>query len=435
MTKKVTLNLGRIFTLFLLFLPFTQALTVNVGFPLKISELLLILLIIVSIAKVKVGKVNVKQGANNLIILFLVWATFSFLINLFWQYPYPLKEIPTRMGSLKLDSILRLLYVWLSVFAYFISQKYFKIFPKALGYWVTGAVIASVYAWHLFVFSSLNLPYIKLFGMDEVPQNINGVIRCGTFKEGNFFGLYLILSGVIALHLNRTKTATFLLISTITTLSTMTYVSVFVFLLFISRRVFLKKKVLKYALILSPFILISTAIFIQSSIFQERIYAKLAKPSNELSPSNFSKVDRVISARIAFYEGLDNPIFGVGPYNYALHYDEHNDFESFITNNTEFSLKYFKRENKRAIPNNVYLEVWSEYGIVGFLIFVSFLLLLLLKSFKARNDMLTGGVLALLVSFNAFPSFIVLFIWVFLALVNSRTSFNVNENEISVREK
>lgn len=430
MTKTAILKLSSLFLLFLLFLPFTRALTLNIGFPLKISELILGLLILASIANFRFRISKPKKIINIVLISFVIWASFSFVINEIWNYPYPLKQIPSRMGSLHLDSLLRLAYIYLSVIAYFISQKYFSKYPKALKFWLMGAVISSIYAWYLFLSSSLNIPYIKLFGMDEIPQNINGVVRCGTFKEGNFFGLYLLLSAVIALYLKRTKTGIFLILSIVTTLSTITFVSVFVFLVYLSRRILLKKKVLIYFLILLPFIAIFSIMFVQSSFFKEMIYAKLNKPSTELSPSNFSKVDRVLSSRIAFKQGLDNPFFGVGPYNYALHYDKFNDFETYIENNSEWSLNYFKRSNKRAIPNNVYLEVWSEYGVVGFAIFILFLILILIKAFQSKNDIITGGIIALMVSFNAFPSFIMLFIWAFLAIPLALTIKNRDKKDL-----
>jgi O-antigen ligase len=74
------------------------------------------------------------------------------------------------------------------------------------------------------------------------------------------------------------------------------------------------------------------------------------------------------------------------------------------------------RKNERAIPNNVYLEVWSEYGIFGFVVFFAFLISILITSFKMKEDAITAGILSLIISMNAFPSFIMFFIWVFLSI-------------------
>ena len=428
---KLTIKLSRLFFVFLMFLPFTQALTLKIGFPLKISELILGFIILVFIAKLSyTKKIESLSAVNFVLILFLVWATCSFFINTFWKYNYELKEVPNRINPF-FDSLLRLIYIYISIIAFFITQYFLrKNIAQSLRYWVIGAIAASAYSWYLFLFSGFDLPYIKLFGMDENPQSLMGFIRCGTFKEGNFFGLYLLLSAIISFYLKRIRTGVFLMFTIITTFSTISLVSAFIFILFIVRKKFLKKKTIISLFTLLPFVILFSVYFIQTSYFQEKIYSKIFEPSNELSISNVSKVDRVLTARIAYKQGVNNPIFGVGPYNYGLHYDRYNDFNTYIINNNSWSLEYFKRYKKRAIPNNVYMEVWAEYGIVGFVLFISFLIITLLRAFKSKNDVITGGIIALMISFNAFPSFIMLFLWVFLAIpgaINHKNKLFLND--------
>ncbi|MGB3150589.1 MAG: hypothetical protein WBB27_07975, partial [Maribacter sp.] len=62
------------------------------------------------------------------------------------------------------------------------------------------------------------------------------------------------------------------------------------------------------------------------------------------------------------------------------------------------------------------LEVWAEYGVIGFILFCSFLLNTLRLSIKNKSLPITAGLLALYISLNAFPSFIMLFLWVFLSI-------------------
>ena len=143
---------------------------------------------------------------------------------------------------------------------------------------------------------------------------------------------------------------------------------------------------------------------------------KLFQPVSSVTEENFSKVDRYLTGRNAFKQGVDNPFVGVGPYNYALHYDYYNDYRNVINQPSEWFQNYILRKNRRAITNNVYLEVWAEYGVIGFIIFMLFLAKTLLISFKNKDDLITGGLLAMYLSFNAFPSFIMLFLWVFLAI-------------------
>lgn len=417
-----------IFCCFLFFLPFTQALTVNIGFPLKISELILSVLIFIFIAKlIAFKKFKPLTKVSLIILMFLVWASLSFVINSLWQYPYPLKTIPFRISAIG-DSFLRLCYIVLNILGFFISVIFLRKNPKILKYWVYGAIIASIYSWYLFLFSGFNLPYVKLFGMEEAPQSLNGFIRCGTFKEGNFLGLYLLLSAITSFYLQKKKTGIFLLLTIATTFSTITIISTIVFLVFIIRKSFLKIKTLKILVIIMPFMFLACIYTVNTPYFQTYVYAKINTPSNVLNKWSFSKVDRTLTARIGYFQGINNMFFGVGPFNYGLHYDEYNDFKTFILNNNEWSLNFFLRENRRRIANNVYIEVFAEYGFFGFFIFIIFLIKILRLAIRNQNDLITGGIIAILISFNAFPSFIMLFVWVFLAIPAAFENLKLKDN-------
>lgn len=401
------------FYVLLFFLPFTQALTLNIGFPLKISELLLLLILFLYLFKGSISKqhlFNIKQ--NKILLLLLLWVVLSFLVNSFWKYDYPLKDVPYRISALG-DSFLRLGYVFLCIMVFFFGLFFFSNKGTSiLKYWISGAIIAAVYSWYLFVFSALDLPYIKLFGMESSPQQLYGIIRCGTFKEGNFFGLFLILSAAISFHKNNNNVGWFLLTTIVTTMSTISIVSACAFLIYMFRKKLFKGKVL----IIYPLILILILSFSQTDFFATYVEKKIFQPVSHLTTANFSKVDRYLTSRIAFKQGVDNPVLGVGPYNYALHYDYYNDYKKVVKNPSKWFDNYIARKNKRGIPNNVYLEVWAEYGIIGFFLLLLFLIKTFLVSLKIKNDYITAGLIALFVSFNAFPSFIMLFIWVFLSI-------------------
>ena len=73
--------------IFFIFIPFSQALTVDVGFPLKISEVAMVSIIILSKNIMKL------KGYDIILILFLFLALLSFLINILWEYPYNIATI------------------------------------------------------------------------------------------------------------------------------------------------------------------------------------------------------------------------------------------------------------------------------------------------------------------------------------------------------
>lgn len=399
--------------LFLIFLPFTQALTINFFFPLKISEIALLALLLFYLNKKVISSSSIWFcNMNKILLLLSLIVTLSFIVNIYWSYSYSPKIFPFRINRIG-DSFIRLCYFYLCLMAYYVSFKFFVKDIKLLDKWILGALIAAIYGWYLFIFSKLNLPYIKLPGMDEIPLSLNGFVRCGTFKEGNYFGLYLILSAAISFYLKKEKAAWFLLFSVIITLSTISIVSAFVFLVFYFRKNFFKMKFLLKTL---PILVFSIFILTKTDFYKLYIYGKIFDSTKTLTEGNFSKVDRIITGQVAIDSGLDNPFFGVGPANYGLHYDYYNHYKKIVINRDDYFDKLARRKNIRSIPNNVYLEVFSEYGVIAFILFIVFLGSILIKCYTLREDALTGGILALMVSLNAFPSFIMLFIWVFISI-------------------
>ncbi|MGB3149321.1 MAG: hypothetical protein WBB27_01555, partial [Maribacter sp.] len=283
------LKTEHIFKLFLLFLPFTQALTLNVFFPLKISEVMLVLLIFTLLNRRFKRQFIKELGRIRILFFFMALVTISFLANIFWHYPYPLKNVDVRVGP-EIDSFLRLGYIYLNILGLIIGLYYLSKNLQLLRYWLYGAIVAALYSWHLVVSTAIGIPYLKLYGMEDYPQAIMGIVRSGTFKEGNFFGLYLILSGSIAFYLNRTKTAWFLFLSVLTTFSTISIISAVVFTLIYLKNVLLRPASLRIFVVSLPFVIIASILFVNSQFYEKYIEQKLFTPMATLTPANLSKV-------------------------------------------------------------------------------------------------------------------------------------------------
>lgn len=193
-----------LYAVFFFFMPFTQALTFNIGFPLKISEFVLIILAFLYIYLDR--KVQLPIAITRILTLFFFTVTLSLVINLIWHYPYDLAEHPTRFGYLG-DSITRYIYFLLALCAFFISADIFMSnTEKFIKIWLKGAIAAAIYGWYLMLFSLLHLPVIFLPGMENPPQTIgNGIIRCGTFLEGNYMSLYLLISAGMSLYIKKNQ--------------------------------------------------------------------------------------------------------------------------------------------------------------------------------------------------------------------------------------
>lgn len=397
---------------FWFFLPFTQALAINFIFPLKISEIALFFLLYHSLNNNVISTSSIwffKQ--NKLLLIFAVIATTSFILNIYWHYDYPPKYMPYRLNRVG-DSFIRLCYLFLCIIAFYFSFRRLRDKINILDYWIYGALIASIYGWYIFVSSYLNLPYFKLPGMEKSPQMLNGLIRCGTFKEGNFFGLFLILSAAVSLYRKKYFFGLFFLISIIITMSTISIVSSIVFIIYYYRKKIINQKIIKIA----PFLIIFLLFFINTDYYKKYVQKKIFEQSIILSYNNYSKIERSTTALTAYYMGINNPFFGVGPANYSPHFDKYNSYKKIIKRTDKWIDIAFSRYNERVIPNNVYMEIWCEYGILGFIFFVSYLIFILIKAIKIREDAITGGIISMLISLNAFPSFIMFFLWVFISI-------------------
>ncbi|NTE05564.1 O-antigen ligase family protein [Agrobacterium tumefaciens] len=395
---------ANLFKGFLIFLPFSQALTINLFFPLKISEIFLILILFLKLISLK----NVNERISKLsgiLILFCLIIFISLIINGLTSYSYPLNLLASRLSPL-LDGILKIIYILLVVFAMFISIDLLKKKPDLIKYLFTGAIIASSYAWYLFFSGLLKIPVLLLPGMEEDPQSFMGIVRCATFKEGNYMGFYLLLMGIVALHHGKKKLSVFLFLSIITTFSTASITCLFLFLILYFYNVY-RKHIVK--LLMALLFICSTVILLMlfSPVFQTMVYNKIfANEENaDTIDDVYSRLDRINTTRVGFEMFWDNPIFGVGPSSYGLHYAHYNKLPDF-----DFAGK--------RIPNNIYIEVLCELGIIAMILFLYFLWQLVVFAYK-KSPILLSGLLVSYLYFFAFPTFTMLFIWIFFSVVIS----------------
>jgi len=413
--------------LFLFFLPFNHTLVIRIGFPLKISEIAIIGLVSLSVVlyfrnRNFIYRNCIQFPSKYLYVLaaFFLLYFFSTVFNFFYAYPYTLDYYEKRF-SIPIDSMLKCGYLLMSYSCFFLSYLAFKLNKTLfLKIYIAGAVAASIYAWYLFSFSLLNLHYSTLPGGVEHPQaalfKFGHFIRAGSFKEGNLMGMFLVVSGIISIYAKKYKLSGFLFLTLITTASSAAFFTTVLFFggyffhLFYHRRQY--KKILFFSL---------TSLFIFASLcISPDFRYMMAKfglfPSKANADATFSKGERLNLASVALNIGVDNFIVGVGPNNFAWHYTHYNKQEV-----------YNHRETRMA-ANNVYLEIFSETGLISLMIFLLFLFFLLKKSFKHENKLLFGGLITILTYFFAYPTFTTLFIWVYFALILAHNENNTNNN-------
>jgi O-antigen ligase len=397
---------------FFFFMPFTQALTFSVGFPLKFSELALIML---AAFYIPVGrKVLLPRPVLYLLSLLFTVVTVSLVVNLFWDYPYMLRNFVTRFGYTG-DTISRYVYFVLALLSFYVSVDLFLSRRDTyVRWWIYGALAGAAYSWYLTLFSALRLPVYLLPGMTPPLQKIFGpVIRCGTFVEGNMMGLYMLLSAAIAFYSKRIRTGLFLLLTVFISFSTLSIIGVFLFMGLYLWRQILRRKNLVYIVPTLLLMITATILFLRTDFYKNNIQRKLFSSSSHVTtPESYSKVDRVFSIMTAYRMGLANPVLGVGLANYSRHYDHYAERGQLSPD----TYKDLLRPNTRVIPNNIYIEIWAECGIAGLALFAAFLCVLLYYARGEPTNTLFPALLCMAICFIAYPSFIMIYLWSFMAL-------------------
>jgi hypothetical protein len=235
----------------------------------------------------------------------------------------------------------------MDIVAFYLSLQFFKNhIVSSLKYWMYGAFISCIIAWILYLSSGYLHIDFHLPGMMDVPQKSDdGFIRCGTFKEGNFFGLYLVMSTAIALMMKKPIWALFFILTSITSRSTTTYIALFFLII-----VFYRDKIFKWQYLFVAIVTIIPILFFWQTIYESTFFKKniLDKISNEsyyiTSTGQISKIDRSNQVDIAYRLGADNLFFGVGPGNYKFHYDKYNEvFGKYFISFFIFGIASFNR--------------------------------------------------------------------------------------------
>ncbi len=244
---------------------------------------------------------------------------------------------------------------------------------------------------------------------DELQQ------RAGPFTEGNLGGLYYILSTFIALEYRRTGNAklaqTYMVVSLAGVMMTQSTAAIIIVTIALTMRHCILAEsywtrfgrlvfALGLALILIPVIhRLGLDLGIGEKLFGESINA-----------FSFSRIDRLESINVAMQLFMQSPILGSGLQTYGFLCNE------LISGPLQEVYDY----SHRRIPNNVYFEIAAELGLVGLGFFMAILFKLLRKSMRISNNEKTNlflGFVSILLYWNAYPTYSVLFVWVFFGLI------------------
>ncbi|NIJ00369.1 O-antigen ligase [Paenarthrobacter ilicis] len=348
----------RFILLSVVFMPFQYALTLSVGFPLKISEILAVLGIATYVLgkRSKPRRMDVAGGAA----LFLAVATvLSAIVNL-TPTASGLRTIGYERGF-QTDLLLYSGYAFLALTFWAVLRRVER--PKivqatVLSIWLCGAAVLLQWA------SSLtgNTSIIGLLGFRTL--GVDGTVdtlRSGPFLEGQHLGFYAGAAILVALYNRSYSAAAIAALCILYSQSTTAYAGLAAGIALIV--------VLKFSKVVVPLIaaaLTGVLVLLFSDTLRNTLGRQLAKLGfTEFAPdyqfATTSLNQRGVKTEISFDMSLDNPIFGVGPGRYGAFFDQY-------VNGRQLPWIY-STDQTRPIAENAYAHVAAELGYFALIAF------------------------------------------------------------------
>lgn len=167
---------------------------------------------------------------------------------------------------------------------------------------------------------------------------------------------------------------------------------------------FIKKDLLKKLLILFSF-LIGFILIVLSNFetlndrYKNKIFSELASNNfNIIKFINKTEYGKIYYTGIKLFE--DNKIFGVGNKNFRLLCEK--NFQKEFLKNNDINQEKFRCNNH---PHQIYIEILAEHGLLGFLIFITLLIIFIKDNlfFILKKKDLVLSCLFLIILINFIP--------------------------------
>lgn len=393
----------RLLFLAVVLIPFQQALTLEIGFPLKASEILAGLGIVATLVE---RRLRAFDAVGSRLVLALAGVT---LLSSAWTalttdgfiqseaYPH---------GTL-FDLLQYTAYALLALLLFLALRSVLPAerITAALGWALRLAAIYTVIQFAVWLAGSTALEFVNgnvqlgsQYGI-RLPRN-------GPMREGNYLGFFAVACGFVALrarHWWNLAIAVALVLYSQSTSAIMGVAAATIAIILLRPA---RRKLLIGGIALLAGTLIAVLVPPVNRFIVGQM-TKLGLIENTLGASyGYSLRARTANAQAGFSMALENPILGVGQGRYALHYWEHLDKSGLPAS--------FGANNPRPIANNVYAQIAAETGLVALLLFAALLIYLLLRA-RRDSDGALGLVAVIMVGLIAFPAWTNLMAWTIIA--------------------
>lgn len=386
--------------------PFQKAFTIDLGFPLKASEIAIILAIGTWVfsrrkteakSKIRLEKTMVGTIAG----IALVSTAYNLLL------PVPVGNDsgyggdPTRDMVTYLAYALMVLIAW-SAFTGLSSEK----MARALGVALRLCVLACIFQYVLWLAG--DIAALRLFRYELVTGSAYGISspRNGPFMEGNYLGFFGGIGLFIAAKY-RDKVGIFCaLFCVLFSQSTNALLAVVVAALATA----LIRPSVRWQSVVGFAAMAFGAAALLVPQLQRFVTFQLGKLGVSDGGYGASEVSQSITVRSdksewAFRMALDNFVLGVGPGRFGLHFDE-------------YSTRAMDAYSGRALVESAYGQLAAELGLIAFLAIIVLLASLAVKSLR-RSAADFATVVFVAVALSAAPSWTTITIWIAFAYLAS----------------
>lgn len=393
----------RLLFLAVAFVPFQQAMTLDVGFPLKLSEVL----VIAAIGFLMLGARAPKYPATSkkLMLGLAGMVVLSTLMNIARQLPFTSFKGYDR--GFTFDILQYTGYGLLVIAAGWILAT--RLGALEIARAVSVAIrLAALYSAAQVVLYLAGSEILATFnGATQLGRSYGELLpRNGPFLEGNYLAFFAG-AGIFIAARRKDKVGVVLAAGCLVySQSTIGIIGVVVALLALV--ILSPTKAVWSVLSAGVIAVMLTFLFVpQAQSFINVQSAKLGvSEDSSLSYVDASLDNRSMSAEVGFKMGILNPVAGVGSGRYGVQFQEYADPEDVPLG--------VIRGDVRPIANNTYAQMAAEMGLIGAGIFV----VLLIGSFrraKRAGPGLLGLVIFAAVCLTATPAWTVLPIWIVVA--------------------
>ena len=394
-----------------LLIPFQYALTIPAGFPLKLSELLVVAAAAAWLLRWRRNHVTI--GLDLLLAgVLAVWVLISTGFALgFADLATPL---PGGDRPPAIDMVVYCAYaLFVLVFWFLLRGSHHLLLRDVLiqSVWLALAAVLTQAAF-------MQIPggdgVLRALGFDTRGrgQAILGMLfgRSGPFLEGQHLGFYAGAVFVVALFAKRWLSLAAASLCLLYSQSTTGLLGVAIAV--VATLVLLPRK--RPLIVLGAVAVVGAAVIAIVPALRSFALFQLAKLGIGTVSVNGVDAGRSLNIRgmksdIGWKMMWDHPLLGVGPGRYAAHFYDYSDGYDVPP--------YYRSENLRVISENGYVHIGSELGLVALLIFAALLGLLLFRSWRARNAVGVAAGVFTAVGFATQSSWTFMPIWATLGLL------------------